>query len=352
MHAQLPLPHHSMKFVDSADFLALSPYAKASYLVLERRVKELRCRGRVEGAMNKPDSWWVRTLGISRRSRRALESTGLIRIDVAALVLVHYDVEEEVKASAFRERQRQLGQAGAAARWGRPEHAEEIPEEIPEEFGDLSERNLSFDAMASGNGQRQWPVEQIFSESRDPLGSGDPQPPSNEGPLCARSDLKRVAPASRPLVANLVLRRRKVGPAPSAPPARLSARAGQRRRDVRPPAPGPEASKPGGAAGPSFEVWYERYRRLTGVPFRREVAVRVWAWLGMDAAERRALWEFSEMRARVYSADFKAPNPARFLRAVWWPELKARRRQARHGGQGAAGDVLAVVLENLKGRRT
>jgi len=350
--SQLPLPHHSLKFVDSAEFLSLSPYVKASYLVLERKVADLRCRGRVEGALEKDDCWWTRVLGISRRSRRALESHGLIRIDVAALVLVHYDVEAEVKQTAFLARQRRLAHAGADARWGPPEHSEEIPEEIPERSLELNLRNHSFDAMPSGNAVGQCPVEQIFSESGDPLGSGD-QEPVEDGPLWARSVSQRVAPASRPTVANRVLRRRKVGPAPAPPGrARLSARAGHVQRYVKTAATGPEAPRQGGRAGPDFELWYELYRRLTGVPYRRPDALRAWDELGMTAAQRCALWEFTKRRARQYrAARQNPPNPARFLRVVWKLEQIERRRQAR-GKPSAAADVVADVIkrrENLKG---
>lgn len=352
---QLPLPHHSLQFTESEEFKALPPQTQGRYLMLERSVRKLQCRGRVEGARGWDDQKCIRLLGTSRRVLPWLEKRGLVRWDVDALVLVHYDVEDEVKRSAFLERQHRLACAGAAARWGLGEPGQ-IPGGISRGSLDLNPRDNSFDAMPSGIAVRQCPVEQISSWNADPLeiDSDPPEPAHFEepAPSAAPSGLKRVAAASRPLVANLVLRRRKVGPAPAAPPARLAARAGRSRRELRPPAPGPEAAKRGGAAGPDFKQWYDRYRRLTGVFYLRQDALHEWEHLAMDASERRALWVFTDEKARTYSPEFKAPNPAEFLRVVWQLELRARRAQVRSGQPVEAGDVLAAVLKNLKGRRS
>jgi hypothetical protein len=187
----------------------------------------------------------------------------------------------------------------------------------------------------------------------DPLGPSEGtqsgQTPSKNSPLWAPSVLKRVAPASPATVAHRVLRGRKVGPAPAAPPARLSARTARIQRDVRTAAARPETLKTGGVAGPDFKRWYERYRKVSGNHHRRGQALDVWADLEMSTGERRALMRFTERRWRP-PGGLRPAAPPDFLLRVWLPELQLQRRKLTQGEPSKVGDHLVGLIQNLKRR--
>jgi hypothetical protein len=331
MAAQLPLPHAAWKFTESAEFLSLPAWTKAAYLVLERAVARLECRGRVEGALDRDDRWWTRVLGISRRSRRALETRGLIRVDGAALVLMHFDVEDEVKRVAWHERRRHWASLGGQARARRyvGEHDEEIREEIHQESLDLSPRNSSVDAVPISSALRQCHVEQISDQERDPLAPSQIPPPQPKPPHLS----------SPPTVHSLVVRRAE----------RSAARTGRARSsprgssnddhvDLKPPSAG--AASNAGGAGPDFKMWFDEVHRLTGLPYCRQQAERLWHQLDMSVDERRSLWTFSVEKCRRRR---RKPANAWALLRLWQRELRRRRAGPRDGTASTTAEIWGCL---------
>jgi hypothetical protein len=352
------------------------------YSVLLAHVRELRCRG-VVAAVYARRPWrnsrgWSNAevrkyLGIDRRHFKMLRRYGLISWSPGDvdLVVVNYHRSTECRDEEWHDHMRRLGRAGGfkSGKSRRDRLKTDHGSLVDPTSEDPSIRDLLLSISAHlgrSGGSSALDSPPAGGAHRSPLEGGSrsgssegtpvphpPHPPSKKRPLWAPSVLKRVAPASPATVAHRVLRGRKVGPAPAAPPARLSARTEPIPRDVRgSPGPRPEALTRGGGRGPTFEGWYDGcFRRLGGNGIKRAAALALWAALDQSPAERRRCWAFTQEQSRRWRGACRPPNTLAFLQ-VWHRRLQRERvEQTRNEHPHAAGDLIGVVLDNLKSRR-